>query len=178
MLDHEAQAEDCRLLGIDIDAGLVEVERAWRSLKAVYAEGSLAAYGLFEDAGRQERLEELEGAYGRIARRLSRPAAEPPVAPAGSREEVAPQLSPAESAGRFLRQLREGAGLSLKDVAHRTKISPMRLEQIEQERFERLPAAVYLRGFVLEYAKALGFPQPQEVAGLYLARYQERVIQK
>jgi flagellar biosynthesis protein FlhG len=175
MLDNDAYAEDCQLLGIDTDSRLVEVERAWRNLKAVYAEGSLATYGLLEEAGRQERLEELEGAYGRIAHRLSRPASEQSVPPAGRQDEGVPQLSPAESAGLFLRQLRESAGLTLKDVAYRTKISPMRLEQIEQERFERLPAAVYLRGFVLEYAKALGFPQPQEVAGLYLARYQERV---
>jgi flagellar biosynthesis protein FlhG len=153
----------------------VEVERAWRELKAVYAEGSLATYGLFEETGRRERLEELAGAYGRIVRRFSRPAGEPPVSPAVSREEGAAPLSPADSAGRFLCQLRENAGLSLKDVAQRTKISPMRLEQIEQERFERLPAAVYLRGFVLEYAKALGCPQPQAVAGLYLARYQASV---
>ena len=175
MLDEDVHVKDCHLLGIDVDSRLVEVERAWRNLKAIYAEGSLATYGLLEDAGRQEKLEELEGAFGRIARRLSRPDAEQPVSPAGSREECVSQLSPAESAGRFLRQLRESAGLTLKDVAHRTKISSMRLDQIEQEMFERLPAAVYLRGFVLEYAKALGFPQPQEVAGLYLARYQERV---
>lgn len=173
MLDNDAHVKDCHLLGIDAGSRLVEVERAWRNLKAVYAEGSLATYGLFEDGGRQEKLEELEGAYGRITRRLSRSAAEQPVSPAGRQEECVSQLSPVESAGRFLRNRRESAGLSLKDVAHRTKISSMRLDQIEQEKFERLPAAVYLRGFVLEYAKALGFPQPQEVAGLYLARYQE-----
>jgi flagellar biosynthesis protein FlhG len=175
MLDEDVHARDCQLLGIDADSRLVEVDRAWRNLKAIYAEGSLATYGLLEDAGRQERLAKLEGAFGRIARRLSRSDAEQPASPAGSKEVCVSQLSPAESAGRFLRQLREGAGLSLKDVAHRTKISPMRLDQIEQEMFERLPAAVYLRGFVLEYAKALGFPQPQEVAGLYLARYREKV---
>jgi flagellar biosynthesis protein FlhG len=175
MLDEEVHVRDCQLLGIDADSRLVEVDRAWRNLKAIYAEGSLATYGLLEDAGRQERLAQLEGAFGRIARRLSRPDAAQPVSPAGSREGCVSQLSPAESAGRFLRQLRESAGLTLKDVAHRTKISSMRLDQIEQEMFERLPAAVYLRGFVLEYAKALGFPQPQEVAGLYLARYQESV---
>ena len=175
MLDEDVHVQDCHLLGIDADSRLGEAERAWRNLKAIYAEGSLATYGLIEEAGRQEKLEQLEGAFGRIARRLSRPAPEQPVSPTGSREECASQVSPAESAGSFLRQLREGAGLSLKDVAHRTKISPMRLDQIEQEMFERLPAAVYLRGFVLEYAKALGFPQPQEMAGLYLSRYQERV---
>jgi flagellar biosynthesis protein FlhG len=60
-------------------------------------------------------------------------------------------------------------------VAHRTKIGSTRLDQIEKEMFDRLPAAVYLRGFVLEYAKALGISQPQEVAAVYLARYHEQV---
>jgi flagellar biosynthesis protein FlhG len=175
MLDEDVHVKDCHLLGIDADSRLVEVERTWRNLKAIYAEGALATYGLLEEAGRQEKLEELECAFGRIARRLSRPAAEQPVSTVRSREEGVSQLSPADSAGRFLRQLRESAGLTLKDVAHRTKISSMRLDQIEQEKFDLLPAPVYLRGFVFAYAKAVGFAEPQEAAGLYLSRYQERV---
>jgi hypothetical protein len=174
MQDHDAHAKDCHLLEIGADSTLEDVERAWRNLKAIYAEDSLATYGLIEDTERQEKLENLEGAYERIASRLSKDATEQPV-PAGSQEECVSQLSPVESVGRLLRKLRESSGLTLGEIAHRTKISPMRLDQIEQEMFERLPASVYLRGFVLEYAKVLGFPKPQEVAGVYLARYKERV---
>ena len=76
MLDEDVHVQDCHLLGIDADSRLGEAERAWRNLKAIYAEGSLATYGLIEEAGRQEKLEQLEGAFGRIARRLSRPAPE------------------------------------------------------------------------------------------------------
>jgi hypothetical protein len=174
MLNNDAHAKDCHLLGIKTDSGPKELERAWRNLKTIYAEDSLATYGLIEDSERRENLEELEGAYERIASRLNMPAAEQPV-PAGDLKDSLSQPSPVESVGQLLRKLRENAGLTLKEVAHRTKISPMRLGQIEQEMFERLPATVYLRGFVLEYAKVLGFPQPQEVAGAYLARYRERV---
>jgi len=170
----DAHGQDCQLLGIDVDSRLVEVERAYRDLKSIYTEGSLATYGLFEDGERQEKLEQLEGAYGRITRRLSRPATEHPVSHFESKEEVLPQLSPDESAGGFLRQLRESAGLSLKDVAHRTKVSPMRLDQIEQEKFDLLPAPVYLRGFVFAYAKAVGFAEPQKAAEIYLERYRKR----
>jgi flagellar biosynthesis protein FlhG len=175
MLDEDTHVTDCQLLGIDADSGLVEVERVWRNLKAVYAEGSLATYGLYQDGERQEYLEQLEGVYGRIVRRLSQPAAEQPETSAGSEEECLPQFSPVEFTGGFLRQRRESAGLTLREVAHRTKIGSSWLDQIEKEMFERLPAAVYLRGFVLEYAKALGISQPQEVAAVYLARYHERV---
>jgi len=171
----QRQGKDCHLLGIAADCRLVEAERAWRELKVIYADGSLAAYGLIEESERQKMLEELAGAYARVARRLTRNCAGEKVAAAITTEQSLPTLSPVESAGEFLRQLRENAGLSLKDVAQRTKISPMRLEQIERDMYERLPAAVYLRGFVLEYANALGFSRPQEVAGLYLNRYQEIV---
>lgn len=174
MQDNNAHARDCHLLGIEVDASLEEVERVWRNLKTIYTEDSLATYGLIEDAERGEKLTELEGAYGRIASRFNKPAAGQPV-PAESLKECVSQLSQVESVGQLLRKLRENSGLTLGDIAHRTKISPMRLDQIEQEMFERLPATVYLRGFVLEYAKVLGFPQPQEVAGVYLARYRERV---
>ncbi len=174
MQDNNAHAKDCHLLGIEADSGLEEAEQAWRNLKAIFAEDSLAIYGLIENTERREKLEELEGAYGRIASRFNKPAAEQPV-PDGNLKECLLQLSPVESVGRLLRRLRESSGLTLGEIAHRTKISPMRLDQIEQEMFERLPATVYLRGFVLEYAKVLGFPQPQEVAGVYLARYRERV---
>jgi flagellar biosynthesis protein FlhG len=175
MLDEDTHVTDCQLLGIDADSGLVEVERVWRNLKAVYAEDSLATYGLYQDGGRQEYLEQLEGVYGRIVRRLSQPAAEQSVTPAGGPEAYLPQFSPVEFTGGYLRQRRESAGLTLREVAHRTKIGSTRLDQIEKEMFDRLPAAVYLRGFVLEYAKALGIAQPQEVVAVYLARYHERV---
>jgi len=175
MAEENALEADCRLLGIEAGSRPGEIERAWRELKSVYAADSLAGYGLFDEAGRQERLEELESAYGRIIRRQTRPEAKQPPSAAPQPKEVPTKLTPAEPAGKFLRTLRENAGLSLKDVASKTKISPMRLDQIEQEMFERLPAAVYLRGFVLEYAKALGCPQPQEVAVVYLSRYQDRV---
>jgi flagellar biosynthesis protein FlhG len=174
MRAEDAHGQDCQLLGIDVDSRLVVVERAYRNLKGIYTEGSLATYGLFEDGERQEKLEQLEGAYGRITRRLSRPAAELPVSHFESREEDPSKLLPDESTGGFLRQLRENAGLTLKDLAHRTKVSPMRLDQIEQEKFDLLPAPVYLRGFVFAYAKAVGFAEPQKAAAIYLERYRKK----
>lgn len=167
--------EDCKLLGVNADAKLGDVERAWRNMKAIYAEDSLATYGLLEGTDRQEKLEELESAYGRIVNCFSGPGAKPPSSLADNLEECLKQLSPSASIGKFLREVRESSGFTLRDIADRTKVSPMRLEQIEKEMFERLPVAVYVRGFVMGFAKVLGFAQPQEVAGLYLARYKEQV---
>jgi hypothetical protein len=177
MINAEIHARDCDLLGIEVGLSLREVERAWQNLKELFAEDSLATYGLCDNTMRQERLEELEIAYHRITQRLSRSTGEQPVASAATRKIHLPQiseLSKAESIGQSLRHLRESSGLTLREIADRTKIGCMRLEQIEQDMYERLPEAVYLRGFVLEYAKFLGFSQPQEVAKLYLARCRKK----
>ncbi|MEZ4599760.1 MAG: helix-turn-helix domain-containing protein [Syntrophotaleaceae bacterium] len=173
MLNAENHGRDCALLGIEAGLSLREVELAWQNIQQLYAEDSLATYGLLDSAMRQERLGELKTAYDRIIQRLARSTPGPPVT-AGDKQEVRlpplTELSRSDSIGQSLRQLRERSGLTLRDIAERTKISSMRLDQIEQDMYERLPEAVYLRGFVLEYAKILGFCQPQEVAHIYLSR--------
>lgn len=71
--------------------------------------------------------------------------------------------------GDSLRELRREMGLALSDIAAQSKIGVRFLEYIEEERFDRLPATVYLRGFLKEYARALGL-DPLPVADAYLAR--------
>jgi cytoskeleton protein RodZ len=58
--------------------------------------------------------------------------------------------------GDKLRQERERQGLSLKDVAEKTKVSRRCLEAIEQGRRADLPHPVYAKGFVRHYSKFLG----------------------
>ena len=55
-----------------------------------------------------------------------------------------------------MRRAREDAGLSLEDLARRTKIPHARLADIESADVPRLPAAVYTRGFVKAYAVEVG----------------------
>lgn len=71
--------------------------------------------------------------------------------------------------GHSLRELRREMGLALSDIAASSKIGVRFLEYIEDERYDRLPATVYLRGFLKEYAKSLGL-DPLAVADGYLAR--------
>ena len=59
-------------------------------------------------------------------------------------------------AGSELRHAREKRGLSRDELSARTKISPPVLEAIEEAQYERLPAAVYLRGFLRSYAEEVG----------------------
>ncbi|MFL5302661.1 MAG: helix-turn-helix domain-containing protein [Anaeromyxobacteraceae bacterium] len=79
--------------------------------------------------------------------------------------------SPPDAAPRWdgaaLRGAREAAGVSVAQLAERTKVTRQHLENIESERVERLPPRPYLRGFLSAIAKELRL-DPQEVTRCYI----------
>lgn len=74
-----------------------------------------------------------------------------------------------EFTGDYLRKIREYKNLDLDRLSDMTKVSRTYLQGIESEDFGKLPAAVYVRGFVFQYAKCLKL-KPDVVANSYLAR--------
>jgi len=58
--------------------------------------------------------------------------------------------------GETLRQARSSLGVDLEQAADATNIRARYLGDLEEERFDRLPAAVYTRSFLREYAEWLG----------------------
>ncbi len=58
--------------------------------------------------------------------------------------------------GDLLKQVRMAKGLSLVQVADRTRIGVKHLENVEGDRYDALPAAVYLRGILMNLARELG----------------------
>src|SRR6185503_16165256 len=76
-----------------------------------------------------------------------------------------PQQRYAELAsfGDELRREREIRGISLKEIADATKISKRFLEAIERNDHRTLPAPVFTRGFVREYARYLGLSAEEMV---------------
>lgn len=74
-----------------------------------------------------------------------------------------------EFTGDFLRKIREYKNLDLDRLSDMTKVSRMYLQGIELEDFGKLPAPVYVRGFVFQYAKCLKL-KPEVVANSYVAR--------
>lgn len=74
-----------------------------------------------------------------------------------------------EFTGEFLRKIREYKNLDIDRLSDMTKVSRTYLQGIENEDFSKLPAPVYVRGFVFQYAKCLKL-QPEVVANSYLAR--------
>jgi cytoskeletal protein RodZ len=68
--------------------------------------------------------------------------------------------------GEELRREREIRGISLKEIADTTKISKRFLEAIERNDHKTLPAPVFTRGFVREYARYLGL-NAEEIVNRY-----------
>lgn len=77
-------------------------------------------------------------------------------------EEVAAQGELAITrTGDRLRLAREAAGLSLADVATRTRITQRHLEAIEKSEFSELPGRTYVTGFARAYARAVNLPEAE-----------------
>jgi curved DNA-binding protein CbpA len=86
---------------------------------------------------------------------------------------VAPRPQPVTPTGPVggaeLRKMREEHGVTLEHIAAVTKVSVRVWQDIENERFDRLPAPVYIRSFVQQYAREVGL-EPRAAADGYLRR--------
>jgi hypothetical protein len=91
----------------------------------------------------------------------------PPPLPVEERPRM-PDLAPdVEFNGELLRQVREARGLTLQQVAERTRIGRMHLERVEADRYADLPPSVYLRGILVSLARELKL-DPTRVSKSYL----------
>jgi len=175
---------------------MTRVEDAYRTL--IFLESRVAYDRQLVDSGRLA-ADQIRGLHGGMAHApgaprqgaaaAGRPVPAPappagavdttPAAPAAGREAVAAGASTASQGpdaahiapltGEALRALRLRLGQTLETIAARTKIRVAHLQAIEEERFDRLPPPVFLRGFVREFAACLGLP-PDETARALLQR--------
>ncbi len=74
--------------------------------------------------------------------------------------------------GSFLRKIREIHRITLEELSAVSKISKGYLQAIENEDFQKLPAPVFVRGFVIQVAKTFHLPF-EKVAKTYMDRYQQ-----
>jgi flagellar biosynthesis protein FlhG len=180
------------LLEVARGASTEEIQKAYRRAKEIFSAHSLATYSLLEP----EELKRINGSIDDAYRVLTdeRLRSDYDRGLDGLGEKVLPEESPGTAAGeaipireaatgivfpndfRFtgtsLKGIRESMGIDLKQIARKTKINRRYLEWLEEERFEYLPALVYLRGFVMEYARTLNL-DPQKVADNYLESFHQ-----
>jgi cytoskeletal protein RodZ len=76
--------------------------------------------------------------------------------------------------GEYLRRVREEKNISIKDVQEATKIRLCYLEALDRGEFALLPGEVYLKGFIVSYANAIGL-NGQEILDRY---YQLKAAQE
>ncbi len=73
-----------------------------------------------------------------------------------------------ETFGEYLRRERELRQISLQEVAEGTKIAIHMLKAMEADQWDKLPAELFIKGFVKSYAEYIGLV-PEEV----LLRYEQ-----
>ena len=72
--------------------------------------------------------------------------------------------------GAWLREARERAGLSLRQIADSTKLSVTTLNLLERNRVSQLPGGIYRRAIVRSYAAEVGL-DPEMALRTFLAHH-------
>lgn len=71
--------------------------------------------------------------------------------------------------GMFIRKTRETRRISLDDLSSQTKISKNYLKSLEEEDYGKLPAPVFVRGFLVQISKILKLDS-ERLANIYLQK--------
>ncbi|MGE0870610.1 MAG: helix-turn-helix domain-containing protein [Kofleriaceae bacterium] len=183
------------LLEVPPTASFEDIRRANRRIRDIYGAESIAISGLYDPASLEAAHRRLDLAYTTLMDAAKRkeydfelfPDGVPmPVVPPAPTDLPPPVLKDDESiavrppmpdisnhtefSGALLRQIREAVGVELREISERSKIGMPYLHALEGEAFAKLPAPVYVRGFLGEYARALGL-DAERVKQTYLARY-------
>ena len=85
-----------------------------------------------------------------------------------------------ESIGEFFKQVRETKGLTVEEVASKTRIRSDFIKALEEGNFAKLPDQVFARGFVRSYARSLGLDEEDAIhrfiqsAGAFYEKQEER----
>ncbi len=179
------------ILEVAPDATSREIQQAYEHAKETFQNDSVAVYSLFSEQEMKKIQEAIEEAYRVLmdetlrknydqthlsALNLKWPRSEKLSETSESPMEKKTYLPFSEISidvgegpyrGKMLKQIRERMGMDLKTISLETRIPPKILELIEEENVERLPAQVYLKGFLRGYAQCLGL-DPKKVIEDYL----------
>jgi flagellar biosynthesis protein FlhG len=187
------------LLEVPPTASFEDIRRANRRVRDIYGAESIAVSGLYDPASLEAVHRRLDLAYTTLMDAAKRKEYDLELFPDGVPMPVAAQASESarlarppskhdepgtlavrppmpeitaatEFSGPLLRQIREAVGVELREIAERSKIGMAYLQALEAEVFAKLPAPVYVRGFLAEYARALGL-DADRVKRTYLERY-------
>ena len=78
-------------------------------------------------------------------------------------------LSRQEISGADLKAIRNELGVAIEKIHQETKIRLDYLNCIEEDKIEKLPAAVFLKGFIKAYLKSLCIEPADEISARYMS---------
>jgi flagellar biosynthesis protein FlhG len=181
------------LLEIYPGASEEEVRRGYKQVKEYFGTNGLAISGLCSEKEQAEYQKRAKQAHEVLIDRSKRREYDKTMFPEGfpkapekfedGRKALAGSVaSPHDSlptvdlredqmvTGAFLGEIRKERGIELVDISNRAKISISYLKAIEEEKYEELPARVYIRGFVTEFARYLKI-DPKRAVSDFMATY-------
>lgn len=172
MSREEEYSEYFDVLELTPEASPAEVREAYANLKDLYSSNSFVLSPLedeLSDEWKDEVVRKIEKAYHKLTELFEKD-------PSWGQENTrARDVSLQEELknirifnGEALRQIREKLGVDLHDVGKVTKINTRYLEKIEEEDFAALPEKVFLRGYIISYAKHLSL-DPGKVVQDYMS---------
>lgn len=187
------------LLEIFPGASEEEIRRAYKQIRNWFGLEGMAVRGAATDAERAEFERLAEQAHAKLLDRSERRSYDKNKFPNGfnatdeeikQRESIAgvvaatheslPRVTLTEDDfvdGEFLGCIRKKHNVELVDISNRAKVSVRYLRAIEEERFADLPAPVFTRGFVTEFARFLKI-DPRRATADFMSKYEKFVHQK
>lgn len=78
-----------------------------------------------------------------------------------------------QTAGEILKKARLKKKLTLEDIEEKTKIKRETLSALEEDRYQDLPSAAYIQGFIKNYARILGL-KPEPLLAIFRRDYKEK----
>jgi hypothetical protein len=165
------------MLELPADASLRDIHNSFLRLKKIYSVDSIVLAPLGEEFSEKKRkkvLEQIEEAYVKLLdAKKDAPSRTAFLVSEEQRPEEAsdsPGIGAAPLTGPSLRRIREKAKVELSEISKELKLRLELLKNIEEEKFEALPEAIYLKVHLRNYAAFLGL-DPGRVAEEYLERY-------
>ncbi len=181
------------LLSVEPTASDEEIRRANRRARDVYSRESIVVSGLYSASRLDELHAKIEDAYSTLMDPRKRKEYDSKLFPEGLPNRHVPTIPPpiaveeslpierpnmpavdpeTDFTGPLMQQIREAHGIELREISEKTKIGMTYLSAIEGETFDKLPAVVYVRGFLVEYAKILHL-DVERVLATYLPRFRD-----
>ena len=179
------------VLELSVDANLNDLEEAYKKMKKIISSDNIATYSLYNGDKIKEINKEIEEAYNYIKNELkskshNKSDEKVPVISENRSEinedetlieipkDVTEKINIYETDidGSILKIIREHKNISLKEVSEAIKLRMKIISDIEKNNYTELPARVFVRGFVINYAKFLNLDS-EKVANDYMAKYDD-----